>query len=160
MTIIHFCSATGYIRSWGNAEPIDGKSHFPDHCILRTADDRDIDPLEHMVDVALVGPFQRPEDAIVARPDADKRALLIERLALAIVLAVSAELASTDQYMVPDRPVANRDAWAAFRQALRDLSSLSDAPTMARNWPARPDAGAARPQILDLLAQIDALAPS
>ncbi|MGY3482213.1 hypothetical protein ACVW1C_000096 [Bradyrhizobium sp. USDA 4011] len=160
MTIIHFCSATGYIRSWGNAEPIDGKSHFPDHGILLTAGDRDIDPLEHMVDVALVGPFQKPEDVIVARPAVEKRALLIERIALAVVLAVSAELASTDQYMVPDRPVPNRDAWAAFRQALRGLSNLPDAPTMARNWPARPDAGAAPPQILDLLAQIDALAPS
>ncbi|MBR1206949.1 MULTISPECIES: phage tail assembly chaperone [unclassified Bradyrhizobium] len=160
MTIIHFCSATGYIRSWGNAEPIDGTSNFPDHCILRTADDRDIDPLEDMVDVALVGPFQRPEDAIVARPAVEKRVLLIERLALAIVLAVSAELASSDQYMVPDRPVANREAWTTFRQALRALSRLPDAPTMARNWPARPDAGAAPAQILDLMARIDALAQS
>ena len=31
---------------WLGAEPIDGKSNFPDHEILRTADDRDIDPLE------------------------------------------------------------------------------------------------------------------
>lgn len=61
---------------------------------------------------------------------------------------ISEELASTDQYMVPDRPLLDqqRSAWIAYRQAIRDLSKPQDdlgraftAVEMVTAWPSRPD---------------------
>ncbi|MHC2250802.1 hypothetical protein ACVILK_000494 [Bradyrhizobium embrapense] len=151
-TIIHYCVATGYIRSWGNLEPIGDVSPHPDHALLRIVCDRDIDPVRDMVDLARL--------AVVERPAAAQRALLLEQLSLSVRLAVGAELAATDQFMVPDRVVADRNAWMSYRQQLRDLSKLPDAATMVRCWPARPDAGDVCEDLRGQLARIASLPAS
>ena len=58
-----------------------------------------------------------------------------------IASAIAAELSSTDQYMMPDRPItdAKRAVWATYRQALRDLSKLQDVAAMVAAFPAHPD---------------------
>ncbi|UGA45948.1 phage tail assembly chaperone [Bradyrhizobium quebecense] len=169
MTVIHYCTATGFIRSWGTLEPVDGKSHLPNHAILRIQDALygpdvpglarsgvasvvEIDPFVDMVDLATL--------TIVKRPAADQAVLLIERLALLVKLAVAAELSATDQYMVTDRNVANRETWAVYRQQLRDLSKQPDAPSMVRNWPCHPTGAETPANLRQHLARIDAISQS
>jgi hypothetical protein len=55
--------------------------------------------------------------------------------------ARDAELRATDEYIVWDRPMASelRDAWRAYRQALRDLGAAATAAEMLKAWPIRPD---------------------
>jgi YHS domain-containing protein len=55
--------------------------------------------------------------------------------------ARDAELAATDAYMMPDRPMTDwaHEEWRAYRQKLRDLGSLSTADAMVAAWPVRPD---------------------
>jgi hypothetical protein len=47
-------------------------------------------------------------------------------------------LAASDPYMLPDRPLtdAQRTAWVAYRQALRDMPETAD--PYAPTWPAAP----------------------
>jgi hypothetical protein len=53
---------------------------------------------------------------------------------------VAAELAATDQFMMPDRMVSNREQWIAYRQQLRDLSKLpGSASDRLKVFPTRPD---------------------
>lgn len=58
--------------------------------------------------------------------------------------AVNIELANSDQYLVPDRPMPDdvREGWAMYRQQLRDLSKGDPRPTadqMMIAFPKRPD---------------------
>lgn len=49
----------------------------------------------------------------------------------------SRRLAACDWTQLPDAPVADAEAWAAYRQALRDLPDLTTDPT-APDWPVEP----------------------
>lgn len=65
-----------------------------------------------------------------------------------VTIGVARELAVTDQFMAPDRPMSEdqRAAWTAYRQALRDLSKsdpvrgrVRTTVEMIQDWPIRPD---------------------
>ena len=62
-------------------------------------------------------------------------------LSVDIQSVVSRELHATDQFMIPDRPMADdkRAAWATYRQALRGLSKLPTPAKQIAAWPQRPD---------------------
>jgi hypothetical protein len=50
-------------------------------------------------------------------------------------------LTKTDKYVIPDWPhasVESANAWVTYRQALRDLPSVTEDPANPV-WPARPD---------------------
>ena len=124
--VVHFHKRTGRISAWGNGDS--EASHFPDHDIVRFDDEAVvIDPRRHKIDVASL--------AVVEQT----RAEMIDAMRLDVTNAIAAELAATDGYMVPDRPLTEqqRDAWTAYRQALRDLRG--DAEAMVSAWPFRPD---------------------
>lgn len=126
MMVVHFHRDTGRISAWGNGDS--EESHFPDHDIVRFDNDAMIiDPRYDKIDVASL--------ALVAR-DADE---MLDDLRRDMVNAIAAELGATDGYMVPDRPLTEqaREDWAAYRQALRDISG--DAAAMLAAWPFRPD---------------------
>lgn len=57
-----------------------------------------------------------------------------------VAALIASELSNTDQYMMPDRNVSNRDDWIAYRQQLRDLSKI-DGTAAGRllAFPLRPD---------------------
>lgn len=52
------------------------------------------------------------------------------------------ELRATDAFMIVDYPIpagTTKDAWAAYRQGLRDLGQYASPAEWIANWPARPD---------------------
>ncbi|WP_168195571.1 hypothetical protein [Bradyrhizobium sp. NAS80.1] len=56
-----------------------------------------------------------------------------------IELLVRGALAHSEEFAMAYRNAPDRDAWIAYRQALLDLSKLSDADAMVDAWPLRPD---------------------
>ncbi|MBS7698780.1 MULTISPECIES: phage tail assembly chaperone [unclassified Chelatococcus] len=76
---------------------------------------------------------------VLPRPGAFSwgQALTVE----AVRILRNGELIVTDAFMVPDRPISSelREAWATYRQALRDLPDAGDAAAMVAAWPIRPD---------------------
>lgn len=128
-----FNSATGEIRQVDNgAVPPDYDGY---ECLSDDADDTSsifgIAPATHVVDLTTrtVRPKTESERAAALAPtDTDIAAL------------VASELDDTDQYMMPDRVVANRDEWVTYRQSLRDLSKMQGtAADRLTAFPARPD---------------------
>jgi Phage tail assembly chaperone protein len=127
MQVIHFHKITGKISAWGTGES--DSSHFQDHEIVRL-DVENVDPSRHMiVGGALV---ERSEEEIAEsnRPSMQQ-----------VANAIAGELAASDSFMVPDRPLTNavRASWVAYRQALRDLSKLPTPAAMILAWPPHPD---------------------
>ena len=95
MMVVHFHKATGRISAWGNGDS--DKSHFPDHDIVRFADDAMAnDPRRDKIDVESLLAH------MVAR-DADGE--MLDDLRAAKSLPRSPSCAATgSSYMVPDRP--------------------------------------------------------
>jgi hypothetical protein len=60
-----------------------------------------------------------------------------EELAMTIRFRRSALLKESDWTQLPDVPQTTRDAWATYRQALRDITLQSGFPTSI-NWPVTP----------------------
>jgi hypothetical protein len=133
--IIHYCTKTGTITSWGNGEPPDDKSHFPGHELLRLEEHRDIDPIRHRIDLAT--------KTLTERDPADQQALQSQALARDLSIRIAHELSATDGFMAPDRPMTDgmRQRWRVFRQALRDLSKLPTPAAQLAAWPASPAQG-------------------
>ena len=126
MFVIHYHHQTGRISAWGTGDS--DVSHFADHEIVRFDEDAmTIDPRRDKIDVASL--------AVVARTTDE----MLDDLRRDITAAIAAELDATDRYMVPDRPLTEqqREAWKAYRQALRELKG--DAAAMVAAWPFRPD---------------------
>ena len=145
--VVHFHKATGRISAWGNGDS--ESSHFADHDIVRFDDDAMIiDPHRDKIDVESL--------ALVAR-DTDE---MLEDMRPEIVAAIAAELAATDGYMVPDRPLTDqqRGAWKDYRQALRDIKG--DAEAMLDAWPVRPDRTDAAAGFISRLREIKLHFPS
>jgi len=57
-----------------------------------------------------------------------------EELAMTIRFRRSALLKESDWTQLPDVPQTTRDAWATYRQALRDITAQDGFPTSV-NWP-------------------------
>jgi hypothetical protein len=128
-TYIHYRESDGEIMGWehGVAEP----SSQPDLATAALEDVVTPDPRRQRFDAATLGLIDKDADDIAASlaPTADD---LRSRIA--------GELAATDQFMMPDRPMADekRAAWVAYRQALRDLSKLSTPAEQLAAWPESP----------------------
>lgn len=120
MTIfVHYHKTTGRISAWG-----DGDTAFlPDHAVLKL-DSVVIDPRRQRI----------ADGKLVDVDDLAAWNMPIEESTLAY--RIEAELAATDQFMMPDRDVPNRGAWVKYRQALRDLSKQGG---VAAAWPTRPE---------------------
>ena len=58
-----------------------------------------------------------------------------------VTALIANELAASDKTQMPDCPAAKSAGWAAYRQALRDLSKIASptAANMLAAWPKRPD---------------------
>jgi hypothetical protein len=123
----------GEILGYGNSPPV----HVIDGCDLAIIDDSGgtcaPDSGLHKIDWLTSDIVDKTHDersfALVPRP-------------FEVRIAVSNELAATDQYTAPDRPMseATRRAWLAYRQGLRNLSKLNKTPSaMIKAWPERPD---------------------
>jgi hypothetical protein len=88
----------------------------------------------HRVDVA--------SREIVAKTASERAATKTTMAARMLPVTIANELARTDKTQLPDYPVsaAERSAWRAYRQALRDLSKADIAPAQKiERWPAAPD---------------------
>lgn len=108
-----------------------------------SVDDQGVLPTSktHRIDVT-TDPHVMVELTAAERADADKPS------DIEVVARIAQELAGTDQFMVPDRPITGdqRSAWTAYRQELRDLSKADLARgrvrttvEMVQDWPVRPD---------------------
>lgn len=128
-TYIHYRESDGEIMGWehGVAEP----SSQPDLATAALEDVVTPDPRRQRFDAATLGLIDKDADDIAASlaPTADD---LRSRIA--------GELAATDQFMMPDRPMTEqmRAAWVAYRQALRDLSKLPTPAEQLAAWPESP----------------------
>ena len=130
--IIHYHRQTGRIAAWGNADC--EESWLPDHAVLRTDSEMPVDPRRQRIERGEVIEIPEHDLAIWNCPTADELAARIEM-----------ELQNTDQFMMPDRDDAPREAWIAYRRALRDLSKLPDPMAQVQGWPTRPDGKDNRP---------------
>ena len=125
--------ATGRIRQIDNAGS--PPNHDGYECLLLEIDDASaifsIRPTTHVVDISTRTIREKTESeraADLAPKDHEVAAL------------VASELADTDQYMMPDRIVENRNDWIAYRQQLRDLSKMTGtASDRLVLFPVRPD---------------------
>lgn len=86
--------------------------------------------------------FDVASQNLVKKSDAEIKGLSQPTL-LEVNRAILAELTLTDPYVDPpsDRPRTGPLAfdWRPYREKLRRLSDLPDAPAMVRAWPFRPD---------------------
>lgn len=128
MMIVHYHKQTGRIGAWGSGDS--EASHLPDHEMVRLDDTPLIDARTHRIEIA-TGALIEISQAEIAIEGAPR---LIEIEAL-----VRGALAASDEFMMPDRVVPDREAWVTYRQALRDLSDQPDAAAMVDAWPVRPD---------------------
>jgi hypothetical protein len=69
-----------------------------------------------------------------------------DRIAAEVRATRAQLLAQSDWAVLPDSPVADRLAWAAYRQALRDLTSQPGFPTDV-TWPTLPGSSNSPPQV-------------
>lgn len=131
---VHYRVADGEIVGYENCEP---PSSQPDCLVLSIETEEEpaacFNGAAYKVDI-------KDGPAIVAKTDAEK---LTESQPSDIDTrgAIAAELARTDAYMVPDRPLSDdaRAAWSAYRRSLRDLSKITDVAQRMTAWPLRPD---------------------
>lgn len=125
--------ATGGIRQIDNAES--PPNHDGCECFSLETDDASaifkITAATHVVDLATL---------TIREKTASERAAYLAPKDHEIAALVASELTETDQYMMPDRTVENRDDWIAYRQQLRDLSKLpGTASDRLAQFPQRPD---------------------
>lgn len=133
MTIIHYHRVTGRIGAWGSGDS--ESSHLPDHDILRLDTELVIDPKRHKIaDGEIVEVTAEELDAGWNWPTDSE-----------LVAWIQIELNLTDQFMMPDREVADRLEWVRYRQALRNLSDLPTVKAKLEAWPSRPDGKDSRP---------------
>ena len=127
MFAIHYHKRTGEIRQWGHDDGSLDSFAGPQYAIALFDEWQNIDPLRQRIDVDQL--------TIVRRTRAERG----EAMRLDVVNSIANELAATDAFMMPDRPMKkeHRELWRDYRQALRELSgSVED---ILADWPARPD---------------------
>ena len=131
---IHYMPDTGRIVAWDNASLGPGL-HGSCITVIDIPDGHDIqiDPTAQRINVDTIELENlSEEETILAQGPQDWQ----------LKQAIALELMATDGMMAPDRSVPDRDAWAAYRQALRDLSKGHPRPTavqMLVAFPIRPD---------------------
>lgn len=129
---IHFRLSDGEIVGWGNADVeaapgvvIAGIDVPEGQHIVPDRDTQKIDLKTRMI------VDKTPEEQALARaPNAFE-----------MKMAIAQELAATDQFVMPHRPMAadERAAWTTYQQALRDLSKQGMTPIEMMNaWPMHP----------------------
>jgi hypothetical protein len=125
--VIHYHRVTGEIRNWGSDDGATESFNGPDYAIAHFDAWQDVDPTRHKIDVVT--------QTLAEQSPAERDAHMVPQ----VKAAIAGELAATDQFMMPDRPLSDnaRAAWRAYRQALRDLDGT--AAHMLQTWPARPD---------------------
>jgi hypothetical protein len=132
---IHYHPKTGQIIGWENTDTPYKQAGFEVVSISLSSDDgwEPPDPKRKRIDV-------------VTKQVVDLTAAEITAAAAPTMLDLQGvivnELSGSDAMLVPDRVVANRDDWIAYRQALRDLSKGDPRPTptqMLAGFPLRPD---------------------
>lgn len=146
---LYYNVASGEIIGWGNSI----NPTVPDGCTILNydGDTHSINPTKQKIDLTTL--------MIVAKSNAEQSAAMMPDVA-AVQTIVSSQLASTDQFMMPDRGLdaAAVAGWAAYRQALRDISKQPDVRSMIGNWPSRPSGLDAIAGLRSKLAAADALA--
>jgi hypothetical protein len=127
MFAIHYHKQTGELRQWGDDDGATESVFGPDYEIILFDEWQMIDALRDRIDVAKL--------TIVRRTRAERA----EVMRLAVTNAMADELAATDKFMMQDRPMPTeqREAWRAYRQAVRDLSGSVE--HILTTWPKRPD---------------------
>jgi hypothetical protein len=87
--------------------------------------------------------FKRVNGELIEFDEADYAQAEIDRAQAPIILAESVRnyrvelLAETDWTQLADVPQATKDAWATYRQALRDVPQQAGFPTNV-TWPQKP----------------------
>lgn len=79
----------------------------------------------------------KPGDSYIFNFQTETWDLSIEDLKVEITTKRNALLAASDWTQLPDVPQATKDAWAQYRQALRDITEQSGYPTNVV-WPTSP----------------------
>jgi hypothetical protein len=123
---IHYRPDNGEIIGWGNGfdpVPIEGMA------VAMFDQPIEPDPLT-----------QKITDGELVNKSADEQRLARLPSLREMRVAIFQELQRTDAFMIADRTVAARDAWAGYRQMLRDLSKRFEQPVdMINAWDEPPD---------------------
>ena len=116
---VHFRPVDGEIFGWennDNPQPLPG-------CEIATIeigpDFKAVDPKLHKIDTVTL--------ELADKTEAERR-ISLQPTEGEVKHLIYSVLRMTDEYMVPDRPLAaeQRAQWASYRQALRDLSKPQD----------------------------------
>ena len=123
---IHYNPDDGEIIGWGNGfDPVP----IEDMAVAMFDQPVEPDPTSQKID----------GDAVIEKTAEEKRQARLPTLR-DVQMAIFQELQRTDAFMLADRPVAARDAWADYRQMLRDLSKRFEQPAdMVNGWELPPD---------------------
>lgn len=127
---VHHCPTSGAIIGWENSP---APSRYAGYDVTTIDIEGAPDPKLHKIDIATgeLVDLMPAERAVINQPtDLELRGMVFN------------ELRVTDEMMLVDRPVADREAWTTYRQALRDLSKGDPRPTamhMLTAFPERPD---------------------
>lgn len=132
MLVVHYHKETGRISAWGSADS--DHSHLVDHEIVRFETDVAIDPKRQKIANGALVEIAPDELKLWNLPTDGE-----------VAARIANELTATDQYMMPDREVRDREAWVTYRKKLRDLSITSEIAMQLENWPERPDGKDSRP---------------
>jgi hypothetical protein len=127
MFVVHYHNQTGRVAVWGNADA--ENSFLPDHSVIRFEEYHDIDPNRQKIANGEIVDISENELNAWNAP-----------LQGEVEAAVQMELSRTDQFMMPDRDLPNRNDWIAYRKMLRDLSKRGLTPAgMLAEWPIDPN---------------------
>lgn len=99
----------------------------------------DFDPQDELRESEVAVPVSCPGDWLISADgsEAIARELTDEELWRDLRARRNAALAACDWTQLPDVPEGTRAAWQAYRQALRDMTDISD-PRLAA-WPETPE---------------------
>lgn len=124
---IHYHRETGIIRNWGFDDGSTESFAGPDYKIKRYYKSFEVDPITQRIDVET--------EELIAKSKEEAQEYFLHHLKMTL----ANDLASTDQYMMPDRdlPGNQRAAWVEYRKALRVLTGTFAEIVVA--WPVRPD---------------------
>jgi hypothetical protein len=129
MFVVHYHKVTGKISAWGNGNS--EHSHFPDHEIVRFAEEFVIDPKTQKFDLTTF--------RLVPRTLDDQN----DELLIDIKARIQIELENTAAYMLVDADITSQEleAWKTYRKILRAMlkAPFDRAVEMIARWPLDPN---------------------
>lgn len=134
---IAFDQATGEIIRTGTAQH---ENHVSGHGFLLLENINNITPLTHYVDIKTKEIIKKPlkPSNYFEWDQKEKKWILNLILAKqAAVLRRNELLSTSDWTQLPDVPLATKQAWASYRQALRDITDQLGFPLHIQ-WPLKP----------------------